>query len=234
MEKNNFNLVGDEYNHPFFSENSEMKTTQFKEKIKHLSRVNTFASCSQILLEYIGIALVIALNVMYPNAWLYIPSIMFIGSRMHGLFIIMHDATHYRICSNKKINDWICHIFITTPLFMNFHFWRSTHFSHHKYTAEEKDPEKMSYVNNPEYKLPMKLKDFLVMLVQHMFGIKFIVILFSKKRSVKNKIKYFISSFYDPQRLGPKHLNGEPIKDYTKAGKLMIKSFYIIALLTIL
>jgi fatty acid desaturase len=220
----------DAYKHPFFAENSEMKSSVFKAKVRELSKSNIYASLGQILIEYVSIAIIIGLNIMFPNPWFYIPSIMIIGSRMHGLLILMHDAAHYKFCNNKKLNDLICNIAITFPLFVNLYHWRSVHFAHHRDTGGEEDPDWMGYVNHPDYNLPMKTRKLLLILGQHMFGIKYLVVFLSTRHSLTYKIKYMISSFFDPGRVGSARIDGQTPSYFSLAQKIFLACSYIVCI----
>lgn len=223
-------MESDAYKHPFFAENSEMKSADFKAKVRELSKPNIVASVSQILIEYLAIAIVIYINIIFPSPWLYIPSIMIIGSRMHGLLILMHDAAHYKFCNNKKINDLICNVAITFPLFVNLYHWRSTHFAHHRDTGGDEDPDWIGHVNHPDYDLPMRTRKLLLILGQHMFGIKYLVILLSRKHTILYKIKYVLSSFFDTGRVGSPRIDGKEPKYFSNLQKIILIAAYILTL----
>ncbi|KTD57012.1 Fatty acid desaturase [Legionella santicrucis] len=76
--------------------------------------------------------------------------IVFIASRQHALLALYHDAVHYLISSNKRLNDFIINCFAGVPFFMPVHGYRSLHFSHHRHLGTENDPEKRYlYRNQP-------------------------------------------------------------------------------------
>lgn len=216
----------DEYQHPFFTESSIMSTPGFKNFVHNLGRPNLLISLGQLFVEYLAMVLVIWYNILHPSFWLYVPSMMIIGARMHGLFVLLHDAAHFKFCTKRWLNDAICTLTITFPLFINLYHWRANHFAHHRDTCGDEDPDWAILVKHPDYDLPMKVQKLLLSLSQHMFGIKYLVIIFSRKHSLMYKIKYVLSSFIDPLRVGSPPISGKYPEYYTKWQKVMLALGY--------
>lgn len=219
-------LGSDQYKHPFFSDTNILKIKGMKEAIVRLSKPNVWASLGQILFEYIIIAGVIAFNIVFPNPWLYPLSVIIIGCRFHALFIIMHDGAHFKISKNKKVNEIITHVLIAFPLFANLNDWRRAHFAHHRNPNSDEDPDWVAKLASPDYTLPKKLKEFLKILIEHMFGLKMIVTLFSPHMTIKEKIKYFSLSFKSPTQAAPP-IDGKEIQNYTPKQQAIIALGYI-------
>jgi len=223
-------FIGDDhYKHPFFLSSSIMDQNWFKKKIKELNRPNVFASLGQILFEHSIIFLTILLNALYPNPWLYIPSVMIIGSRFHALFIVMHDGAHYRVSKIRWLNEFITQVLICIPLFANLRDWRRAHFAHHRNPNTNEDPDLVIRFGNPEYILPKKVKDFIVVLTSHMFGLKMIKTLFSPYMKIKDKLFYFGTSFMSPVMAAPP-VDKSHIAYYSKIEKFIIIMTYFICL----
>lgn len=103
-----------------------------------------------LVTEFSLIALVMSLIIAYWHPFAIIVGIIFIASRQHALLALYHDAVHYLISSNKRLNDFIINCFAGVPFLMPVHVYRSLHFSHHQHLGTEKDPEKMYlYRNQP-------------------------------------------------------------------------------------
>ncbi len=106
--------------------------------IKRLSILRPWRSFLAIFLDWLIIALCVFACVRF-SFWLYPVAFIIIGSRFHALEALMHEATHYRLHANKKINDLIGELLIW-PLGTCMLLYRDTrHFSHHKNIGTGKD-----------------------------------------------------------------------------------------------
>ncbi|KTD44893.1 fatty acid desaturase [Legionella quateirensis] len=100
--------------------------------------------------EFSLIALAMTLIIRYWHPVTITLGIVFIASRQHALLALYHDAVHYLISSNKRLNDFIINCFAGVPFFMPVHGYRSLHFSHHQHLGTVNDPEKRYlYRNQP-------------------------------------------------------------------------------------
>lgn len=111
----------------------------------------------------------------YFNAITYTLTVIIIGSRIHALSILMHEATHFGLCSgiiNRKYNDLIANLLICWPIFFNIEDYRANHFLHHRYLRTEKDPDYMSGIDKQEYSFPQTPKNLYKNIAIHFTGIK--------------------------------------------------------------
>ena len=84
---------------------------------------------------WLVIGLAIAVGIRWPLA---IPLvIVLVGNRQLGLFILMHDAAHGALHSNRAVNDavgkWLCGF--------DLHNYRSYHLQHHRFVQQTNDPD---------------------------------------------------------------------------------------------
>jgi len=166
-----------------------------KLKLKKLSKPNVFISLGQIAIEYFLIFSSIYLCLIYWSIPFYILTLMFIGARQVGLGVLMHDATHFLLCKNKKINDLICNLFISYPLFFPLSKYRNVHYSHHANLLTEDDPDWHPRFIKDEWKFPQSKTTFLKNLLQYSFYIHAFKIIFNFKISFRYKINYILNSF---------------------------------------
>ena len=78
-------------------------------------------------IEWKGIALIVhawavifgamALVAVLPNPLTYTLAVMLIGSRQLGLAILMHEAAHKLLFTNKRVNDWVGRWLLGFPSF---------------------------------------------------------------------------------------------------------------------
>ncbi len=68
--------------------------------------------------------------------------IILIGARQLGLEILNHDAAHFLLYKNRKLNDWVCEWILNRPLLgASVVPYRRYHLEHHRYTQQENDPD---------------------------------------------------------------------------------------------
>jgi fatty acid desaturase len=85
------------------------------------------------------IGLAVAAGIVWP---VLIPlGVAIIGTRQLGLAILMHEAAHGGLSSNRRMNDglgqWLCAV----PVGANLSQYRPYHLSHHKYAQQPEDPD---------------------------------------------------------------------------------------------
>ena len=48
----------------------------------------------------------VAIAVSWWTPWVVVPCVFLIGSRQHALFVLAHDAAHYRLFASRALNDF--------------------------------------------------------------------------------------------------------------------------------
>jgi fatty acid desaturase len=77
----------------------------------------------------------IAMGIAWPAT---IPlAVVLVGNRQLGLFILMHDAAHALLHSNRAVNDWVGKWFCGTEL----NAYRPYHLQHHRFVQQAEDPD---------------------------------------------------------------------------------------------
>ena len=142
-----------------------------KEQLYALSQVNPFVSTCHILLEWSAVLLAATLCQHFWNPMLYMATIAFIGARQHALLILMHDGTHYRLCRNRCINDWMTELLLAWPHLVTMRSYRENHLAHHYYVNTERDPDWLRKKDNPEWRFPQSLRNLLSIFVRDLVGI---------------------------------------------------------------
>ena len=79
--------------------------------------------------------------IIWPNLLTIPLAILIIGSRQHGMAILVHEAAHGVLFSNRKLNDFIGQYILAAPYGGDMHAYRHYHLKHHKYAQSEKDPD---------------------------------------------------------------------------------------------
>jgi fatty acid desaturase len=82
-----------------------------------------------------------ALFVWWPNPFTLLLAVMVIGGRQLGLAILMHDAAHGLLFTNRRVNDWVGTWLCAAPVFTTLVLYRPYHLQHHRHTQQAEDPD---------------------------------------------------------------------------------------------
>lgn len=66
----------------------------------------------------------------------------------------MHEAAHFRIHSNKGVNDLIGEVLLAWPLTITLYGYRKMHAAHHRYLNTGKDPDWVQDAGRSEFSFP--------------------------------------------------------------------------------
>jgi fatty acid desaturase len=87
------------------------------------------------------IAAVVALVTLWPNPLTWLIAVTVVGARQLGLAILMHEAAHGGLHSNRAINEWVGQWLCAVPVGADLASYRSYHLQHHKFTQQPEDPD---------------------------------------------------------------------------------------------
>jgi fatty acid desaturase len=112
-----------------------------KEMVARLAQRSALRASLAILEDLAVIAAAIAVALLYwPNPLVIVPAIVIVGTRQHALFVIAHDAAHYLLFDNRKLNDWVGRACATVQG-LSMCTYRVIHRLHHNNLYGELDPD---------------------------------------------------------------------------------------------
>ncbi|MBN9089657.1 MAG: fatty acid desaturase family protein [Reyranella sp.] len=82
-----------------------------------------------------------ALFAWWPNPFTFLLAAMVIGARQLGIAILMHDAAHGLLFSNRRANEWVATWLCAAPVFTSLQLYRPYHLTHHRHTQQAEDPD---------------------------------------------------------------------------------------------
>ncbi|MEP3891570.1 MAG: fatty acid desaturase family protein [Hellea sp.] len=82
-----------------------------------------------------------ALFILIPNPLTFILAFLLIGSRQHGLAILMHDAAHGVLFKTKGLNEFAGKWLLGAPYGGDLASYRKYHLKHHRFAQSELDPD---------------------------------------------------------------------------------------------
>lgn len=112
-----------------------------------------------------------------------IPGAVVIGSAIAFINLWLHEAAHFNLHPNQRLNDILTRLFICPLVGNDIKTYRPVHMLHHKYLGTTKDPEQ-SYFN------PLTLK----FLFETLTGLHVLVVLKSYKKASNRRSKKSVFS----------------------------------------
>jgi fatty acid desaturase len=129
-------------------------------EVRRLSKVSNTRGFLAIAWQWAVIALISGAWFLLPTdlgvwRWILYPiAVICIASRQHAILILMHEAAHYRLSKNRKLNDIASDIFCAFPLFISTELYRRRHLQHHQHTNTNKDPDWNAMMSHDDWHWP--------------------------------------------------------------------------------
>jgi fatty acid desaturase len=117
-----------------------MRDPAMIEDVRVFSQVSNWRAAAAIARQWIIIAGTIAAAVYLHHWTAYLTAMVVIASRQHTLVVLMHDATHYRLFTNRTANDLLSDLFCAFPIGITTLGYRLEHQPHHGGLNTEDDP----------------------------------------------------------------------------------------------
>ena len=173
-----------------------MFSDEINNKLEKLAILNDYRWAIAVATDFIIITVVVAASIHIDNFFIYILSIVIIGSRQRALATILHDAAHRVLCENIVLNDFIGRYLSGYLIFQSFdNYVRSHVISHHNSLGNpKKDPDYQFYLQSGLFDNDSKTKFIIKHLIAPFFLSKSIPFI---KYIIKNRLgKPFEKSFY--------------------------------------
>jgi fatty acid desaturase len=110
-------------------------------EIQDLLRMRDWRSWLSIVVDWALIAGALALVARWPNPATVVLAVFVIGARQLGLAVLMHEAAHRSLLSNRRVNDWVGNWLCAYPVWSDITPYRPYHLQHHAKTWTEDDPD---------------------------------------------------------------------------------------------
>jgi len=102
----------------------------------------------------------IALFIIFPNPLTFIFAFFIVGSRQHGMSILMHETAHGVLFKSRRVNDFVGEYLFAAPYGGSMKAYRYYHLKHHKYTQTADDPDLPLSAKFPVSKASLRRKLF--------------------------------------------------------------------------
>jgi fatty acid desaturase len=110
------------------------------EDLAPLTRIVNWRSAVAVLQTWLIIAVTLGVALTHQSWALVLAAIVIIGTQQHALFILSHEAAHYRLFSNRAMNDLVGRI-CATAAGLSMCTYRVIHRLHHNHLYGPQDPD---------------------------------------------------------------------------------------------
>src|SRR5687767_7307687 len=118
-----------------------------KEEALLFHKKENFKPALHVLLVIVGIVASQCTVIQHPLPWVYVLCFILMGGLQHHLSIIQHEAGHWLLFSNRKLNE-IVGALATYSIGFTMAY-RQHHFEHHRNLGNNTDPDLGNYLNYP-------------------------------------------------------------------------------------
>jgi len=154
-----------------FPEPAEPGAVLTKRELLELSQISTVRSTLHIIVEWSLILIAVSACQRYWEPWLYLATIFVIATRQHSLMIMLHEGTHYRLCRNRKLNDWVSELVLAWPVLISARSYRANHFAHHRYLNTDRDPDWVRRRGDQNWVFPKRPHEMARLLLGDLIGL---------------------------------------------------------------
>ena len=114
-----------------------------------LRRIDNVRNALSVAAVWFWVALVIGGAVWIGQWWSYVIAFVLMGPLYARFAILMHEAAHKLLFTNKRWNDWIGKWVVAYPVFTPVQLYRRVHFAHHKDEFGPDEPDMAFYSPYP-------------------------------------------------------------------------------------
>ncbi len=116
---------------------------------RELRRIDDRRNALTVLWLWCWVVAVVAVAVRVDNPIGYAVAFVVMGPIYVRFAILMHEAAHKLLFSNKRINDWVGTWLVAYPAFTPIHLYRRGHFAHHRQEFGPDEPDMAFYGGYP-------------------------------------------------------------------------------------
>ena len=116
---------------------------------RDLRRISDWRNALTVLTLWALVVGVVGVAVWADNPWVYALAFVAMGPIYVRFAILMHEAAHKLLFSNKRVNDWVGTWLIAYPAFTPIQLYRRGHFAHHREEFGPEEPDIAYYGGYP-------------------------------------------------------------------------------------
>ena len=112
-----------------------------KQELASLRGMEDWRSWTSVLGNWGIVFGAMAVVAVWPNPLTVIAALFLIGARQLGMAVLMHEASHFSLFSNKRVNDRVASWLCAYPVWSDLYAYRKYHMAHHAKTWTREDPD---------------------------------------------------------------------------------------------
>jgi fatty acid desaturase len=117
------------------------RTLVTRDEIDAWLAMTDWRSWASIALDWAIVFAAMALVAVWTHPLSIVAALFLIGARQLGLAVLMHEASHRSLFSNRRLNDWAGNWLCAYPVWSDLTPYRPYHLQHHAHTGERNDPD---------------------------------------------------------------------------------------------
>ncbi|MHB1712608.1 MAG: fatty acid desaturase [Acidimicrobiales bacterium] len=116
---------------------------------RDLRRIDDFRNVLTVIGLWAWVVAMVVVSVWIGNPFVFVAVFVLMGP-VHARFaILMHEAAHKLLFTNKKVNDWVGTWVISYPALVPIQIYRRGHFAHHRQEFGPDEPDLAFYGGYP-------------------------------------------------------------------------------------
>ncbi len=116
---------------------------------RDLRRIANGRNALTVASVWVYVAVLVGGAVWIGNPLAYLAAFVLMGPMYARFAILMHEAAHKLLFTDKRVNDWVGTWLIAYPTFTPVSIYRRGHFAHHKEEFGPKEPDMAFYGGYP-------------------------------------------------------------------------------------
>jgi fatty acid desaturase len=112
-----------------------------REELDALLAMSDWRSWLSVAVNWAIVGAAMALVAAWPNPLTVIAALFVIGARQLGFAVLMHEAAHRSLFSNRRVNDWVGNWLCAYPVWGDLVPYRPYHLQHHAKNWTSDDPD---------------------------------------------------------------------------------------------
>lgn len=139
--------------------------------VRRLSTVSNWRAAGAIAFQWTVIVVAWWAAVASGHWAVYVLAALVIASRQQALGVMVHDATHYLLFTNHRVNDIVSDLFLGFPIGISTTLYRAHHLNHHRYTNTPRDPDWVSQQEDRDWQWPKTRWGCVSLLMRSLLGL---------------------------------------------------------------
>lgn len=133
---------------------------------------HNFRSALVIALQWAIIAGACTAALTAQHWWVWVIAICVIGTRQHALGVLVHEAAHYRLFTNKTVNDTVSDLLCGFPIGIRTSVYRAYHFQHHRFVNDRtQDPDCLCVADDADWSWPKTPSESTRLFLRDLWGL---------------------------------------------------------------